>query len=150
MSGFNLSQFAVREKALTLFMILAVAAAGLVAFLQLGRAEDPSYTIKVLTVTALWPGATAREMQDLVADPLEKRMQELDHYDKVETYTRPGSAVLTVQFRDDTPVKAVPELFYQARKKLSDQAHNLPAGVLGPFVNDEYSDVDFALYALKA
>ena len=73
MSGFNLSAFAVREKSLTLFMIIAVAISGLFAYLQLGRAEDPSFTIKVLTVTAVWPGATAREMQDLVADPVSRR-----------------------------------------------------------------------------
>ena len=150
MSGFNLSAFAVREKALTFFLIIAVAAAGLVAFLQLGRAEDPSFTIKVMTVTALWPGATPKEMQDLVAEPLEKRLQELDQYDRVETFTRPGAAYLTVQFKDDTPAKAVPEIFYQARKKLGDESRNLPAGVLGPFIDDEYSDIDFALYALKA
>ena len=77
MTGFNLSALAVRERAVTLFLILAVATAGVYAFLQLGRAEDPSFTIKVLTVTAAWPGATAQEMQDLVAEPLEKRLQEL-------------------------------------------------------------------------
>ena len=150
MSGFNVSALAVKERALTLFLIIAVATAGLLAYLQLGRAEDPSYTIKVLTVTTVWPGATAREMQDQVAEPLEKRLQEMDHYDHVDTYTRPGAAYLTLQFRDDTPKSAVPELFYQARKKIGDEAHNLPAGVLGPFVDDEYSDVDFAIYALQA
>jgi multidrug efflux pump subunit AcrB len=150
MSGFNISALAVREKALTLFLILAVAIAGLVAYLQLGRAEDPSYTVKVLTVTAIWPGATAKEMQDLVAEPLERRLQELDHYDHVDTFTRPGAAYLTVQFKDDTPPADVPTLFYQARKKMGDEARNLPAGALGPFVNDEYSDIDYALYALKA
>jgi multidrug efflux pump subunit AcrB len=149
-NGFNLSAFAVREKSLTLFMILAVLIAGVAAYFQLGRAEDPSFTIKVLTVTAVWPGASAKEMQDLVADPLEKRLQELDHYDNVETYTRPGAAYLTLRFLDDTPAKAVPELLYQARKKMGDEARNLPAGALGPFVNDEYSDVDFGLFALKA
>ena len=73
----NLSTLAVREKAITLFLIIAIAAAGIFAFLKLGRAEDPSFTIKVFTVSAVWPGATAQEMQDLVAEPLEKRMQEL-------------------------------------------------------------------------
>jgi len=150
MNGFNLSALAVREKAVTLFLLLAVAAAGLFAYFQLGRAEDPSYTVKVLTVSALWPGATAREMQDLLADPLEKRLQELEHYDHVDTFTRPGAAYLTIVFKDDTPPSKVPELFYQTRKKMADEAHNLPAGAIGPFVNDEYSDIDFALYALKA
>src|ERR671928_553964 len=150
MTGFNLSALAVRERAVTLFLIIGIAVAGAYAFLKLGRAEDPSFTIKVLTVTAAWPGATAQEMQDLVAEPLEKRMQELRWYDRTDTYTRPGLAFTTVLLRDSTPPAEVPEQFYQARKKLGDEARNLPLGALGPFVNDEYSDVTFALYALKA
>ncbi len=148
--SFNLSAIAVRERAVTLFAIMLLIAAGAYAFVKLGRAEDPSFTIKTLTVTAVWPGATAREMQDLVAEPLEKRLQELAWYDRVETTTRPGFAYLTVNLKDSTPPKRVQEEFYQARKKLSDEARNLPPGVLGPFVNDEYADVSFALYALKA
>ncbi|NTF34456.1 efflux RND transporter permease subunit [Rhizobium skierniewicense] len=148
--GFNLSALAVRERAVTLFFIILLAAAGVYAFLSLGRAEDPSFTIKTITVSAAWPGATAREMQDLVAEPLEKRIQELTWYDRVETTTRPGFAYLTVTLKDNTPASAVEGEFYQARKKLGDEARNLPPGVFGPFVNDEYSDVSFALYALKA
>ena len=133
MTGFNLSALAVRERAVTLFLILAVAIAGVYAFLKLGRAEDPSFTVKVLTVTAAWPGATAQEMQDLVAEPLEKRLQELRWYDRVETKTRPGLAFMTLTLKDYTPPQEVPEQFYQARKKLGDEARNLPVGALGPF-----------------
>src|ERR687897_2012977 len=146
----NLSDLAVRERAVTLFFILLLMAAGAYSFVMLGRAEDPSFTIKTLTVTTAWPGATAREMQDLVAEPLEKRIQELTWYDRVETTTRPGYAYMTVTLKDSTPPSVVQDEFYQARKKLGDEARNLPSGALGPFVNDEYSDVTFALYALKA
>jgi multidrug efflux pump subunit AcrB len=146
----NLSAIAVRERAVTLFFILLLAAAGAFAFVMLGRAEDPSFTIKTLTVTSVWPGATAREMQDLVAEPLEKRLQELTWYDRVETTTRPGYAYMTLTLKDSTPPTKVQDEFYQARKKMGDETRNLPPGVLGPFVNDEYSDVSFALYALKA
>ena len=150
MSRFNLSALAVRERAITLFLIVAIILSGTYAFLRLGRAEDPSFAIKTLTVTAVWPGATAQEMQDLVAEPLEKRMQELRWYDRVETFTRPGVAVLMISLSDKTPASAVAEEFYQARKKLGDEAPRLPVGVQGPFVNDEYSDVIFAVYALVA
>jgi multidrug efflux pump subunit AcrB len=146
----NLSAIAVRERAVTLFFILLLMAAGAYAFVKLGRAEDPNFTIKNLTVTAAWPGATAREMQDLVAEPLEKRLQELAWYDRVDTTTRPGFALMTLTLMDSTQPSEVQEEFYQARKKLGDEARNLPPGVFGPFVNDEYSDVSFALYALKA
>jgi multidrug efflux pump subunit AcrB len=150
MRSFNLSALAVRERAITLFFIFASAGAGIYAYFQLGRAEDPSFTIKVLTVAAVWPGATAQEMQDLVAEPLEKRLQELRWYDRVETITRPGLALMTLQLIDKTPPKEVPDQFYQARKKLADEARKLPQGAMGPFVNDEYSDVSFALYSVEA
>ena len=150
MSGFNLSALAVRERSVTLFLIILISIAGVLAFFKLGRAEDPPFTVKSMTVITAWPGATAQEMQDQVAEPLEKRMQELRWYDRTETYTRPGMAFTTVTLLDSTPPAEVPEQFYQARKKLSDEAGSLPPGVIGPLVNDEYSDVTFALYALKA
>jgi multidrug efflux pump subunit AcrB len=150
MSGFNLSALAVRERSVTLFLLVAISIAGVVAFLTLGRAEDPAFTIKQMTVVTAWPGATAREMEELVAEKLEKRMQELRWYDRTETFTRPGLAFTTVVLRDSTPPADVPEEFYQARKKLGDEAPHLPRGVIGPMVNDEYSDVTFALYALRA
>ena len=150
MSTFNLSALAVRERAVTVFLLVAISIAGLVAFLVLGRAEDPSFTIKQMTVVTAWPGATAKEMEDLVAEKLEKRMQELRWYDRTETFSRPGLAFTTVVLRDSTPPADVSEQFYQARKKLGDEALNLPRGVIGPMVNDEYSDVTFALYAWKA
>ena len=147
---FNLSAIAVRERSVTLFFLIAIILAGVVAFTKLGRAEDPSFTIKVLTVVTAWPGATAQEMQDQVAEPLEKRLQELKWYDRSETFTRPGLAFTTLTLKDTTPPKEVEGQFYQTRKKMMDEAPNLPRGVAGPFVNDEYADVTFALYALKA
>src|SRR2546425_8166067 len=147
---FNLSALAVREKAITLFLLITIVAAGIFTFLKLGRAEDPPFTIKVFPVAAVWPGATAQELQDLVAEPLEKRMQELRDYDRVETFTRPGLALMMVTLKHSTRPEDVPEEFYQARKKLGDEAHKLPQGVFGPFINDEYSDVTFALYSVEA
>jgi multidrug efflux pump subunit AcrB len=147
---FNLSALAVRERSVTLFFLIAIILAGTVSFLKLGRAEDPGFTIKVMTVVTAWPGATAQEMQDQVAEPLEKRLQELRWYDRSETFTRPGLAFTTLTLRDTTPPAAVQGEFYQARKKMSDEAPSLPRGAIGPFVNDEYGDVTFALYALKA
>ncbi|WCM89467.1 efflux RND transporter permease subunit [Acidovorax sp. NCPPB 3576] len=147
---FNLSALAVRERSITLFLIILISLAGVVSFLKLGRAEDPAFTVKVMTIVSAWPGATAQEMQDQVAEKLEKRLQELRWYDRTETFTRPGLAFTTLTLLDSTPPSAVQEEFYQARKKLGDEAPNLPAGVIGPMVNDEYADVTFALYALKA
>lgn len=147
---FNLSALAVRERSITLFLIILITVAGVLSFFELGRAEDPPFTVKQMTIISAWPGATAQEMQDQVAEPLEKRMQELKWYDRSETYTRPGLAYTMLSLQDSTPPSQVQEEFYQARKKLGDEAKNLPAGVIGPMFNDEFSDVTFALFALKA
>ena len=136
MSGLNLSALAVRERSVTLFAILLISIAGVVAFFRLGRAEDPAFTVKAMTVVTAWPGATAQEMQDQVAERLEKRLQELRWYDRSETFARPGLAVTLLQLRDDMPPSEVPSEFYQARKKLGDEARKLPLGALGPIVNE--------------
>jgi multidrug efflux pump len=148
MARFNLSAWAVSHRPLVLFLIIAIGLAGAWSFTRLGRSEDPNFTIKIAVVTAVWPGATAREMQDQVADPIEKKLQELPHFDKVQTYAKPSFAAMQVTFRDDTPPSEVPGLFYQIRKKIDDVRPSLPAGVLGPNVNDEYGDVDSILTML--
>lgn len=140
MRGINLSELAVKHRAVTLFLIIAILAAGIFSFGKLGRAEDPSFTVKVMTITAAWPGATAQEMQEQVADRLEKRLQELDYYDRVETIAQPGFVSMRMTFLESTRPGEIQELFYQTRKKLSDEASRLPNGVIGPFFNDEYSD----------
>ena len=150
MRHFNLSAWAVAHPALILFLIIMFGAAGFLSYRSLGRAEDPSFTIKVVVVTAMWPGATAAEMQSQVTDPIEKKLQELPYFDKVTTYTKPAFTAMQVAFKDYTPAREVPELFYQLRKKIADIKDDLPAGITGPSVNDEYGDVDSILYMLTA
>jgi multidrug efflux pump len=146
--GFNLSRWAVTRPALMLFLMIAIALAGGYSYVRLGRAEDPSFTIKVANVAAYWPGATAQEMRDQVADLVEKKLQTLPYLDKIETYTKPGFLAMQINFKDTTPPKEIPQLFYQLRKKLNDIQGDLPAGVRGPLVNDEYGDVDSVMYAV--
>ncbi|MCK1513874.1 efflux RND transporter permease subunit [Bradyrhizobium sp. 190] len=148
MKRFNLSAWAVSHPTLVLFLMLMLGVAGFFSYEKLGRAEDPFFTVKVVNVSVLWPGATAQEMQAQVADPIEKKIQELPYFEKVQTYSKPGFAALQVTFRDDTPPKDVPHLFYLLRKKVIDVQGQLPSGILGPVVNDEFSDVDSILYMM--
>src|SRR6202140_4077903 len=150
MQRFNLSQWAITHRALVLFMILVLGAAGAFSYLKLGRAEDPSFTIKVMIVNVAWPGATASEMQEQVADKIEKKLQELPYLDRVESYSRPGVSVIQVLLTDKTPPAKVKDLWYQVRKKVGDIRGDLPAGIVGPNFNDEYGDVYSALYMLTA
>jgi multidrug efflux pump subunit AcrB len=146
----NLSALAVRERALTLFFLILAVIAGVYAFLSLGRAEDPAFTVRALVVNVVWPGATPQQMQDQVVDRLEKRIQEVEYLYRIETTIRPGRATLQVEFEDYTPQARVPDLFYQVRKRMLDEAPSLPTGVIGPLVNDDFGDVYFTLLALTA
>ncbi|MDZ7871097.1 MAG: efflux RND transporter permease subunit [Rheinheimera sp.] len=148
--SFNLSVLAVRERAITLFFILLAFVGGTWAFLSLGRAEDPSFTIRALVVSAYWPGASAEEVQSQLADRLEKRIQEVRNIHKIDSQVRPGAVNLTIEFKDYTPSSMVPDLFYQIRKRMQEEAANMPAGAIGPLVNDNFSDVYFSLLSLTA
>ncbi len=148
MKNANLSSWAVHHRPLVLFLMLAAMVGGAFSYLRLGRAEDPSFTIKVAVITASWPGATATEMQEQVADRVEKKLQEIPYFNKVSTYSKPGFMAAQLEFKDFTPARQVADLFYQARKKLNDLKPELPAGVNGPNVNDEYGDVDSQLYMI--
>ena len=150
MERFNLSEWSITHRPLVLFMILLLAAAGAYSYFNLGRAEDPSFTIKVMVVHVAWPGATAGEMQSQVADKIEKKLQELPYLDRVESYSQPGVSFIRVQLIDKTPPAKVKDLWYQVRKKVGDIRGDLPAGITGPNFNDEYGDVYSALYMLSA
>jgi multidrug efflux pump len=150
MTRFNLSEWAITHRPLVLFMIIVLGAAGAYSYLNLGRAEDPSFTIKTMVVNVAWPGATASEMQTQVADKIEKKLQELPYLDRVESYSQPGVSFIQVYLIDRTPPAKVKELWYQVRKKVGDIKGDLPAGVVGPNFNDEYGDVYSAIYMLTA
>ncbi|MFZ5781565.1 MAG: efflux RND transporter permease subunit [Pseudomonadota bacterium] len=145
----NLSALALKYSTLTVFFMLALVAAGVYAFFSLGRAEDPPFTIKQMVVSAAWPGATAREVEQQVTDKIETKLQELPHFYNVTSYTKPGETVIYVSLRDDTPPAKVPDLWYQVRKKIGDIKGSLPQGVAGPFFNDEYGDTYSLIWAFE-
>lgn len=148
MQRFNLSHWAVTHQALVLFLMILLSLGGVLSYFNLGRAEEPDFTVKVMIVSAQWPGATTEEMQRQVADPIEKVLQEIPHFDKVRTYSRPGSTYMQVQFKEDTPPQDVPSLFLRVRNRVSDVRASLPSGVIGPFFNDDFADVSSTLYML--
>ena len=117
MKRFNLSDWSVKHQPVVLFLIIVISLAGALSYLRLGRAEDPTFTIKTMVVQVAWPGATADDVQRLVAEPLEKRLQELAQLDYVRTYSRPGSTILQVQLKDNVRGRDASDTWYQVRKK---------------------------------
>ena len=149
MKSFNLTEWALNHRATVLFVILAIMIGGVLGFRTLGQLEDPKFSVPSMTVMVMWPGATAQQMQDEVLNRMEKKFEQLDHFDKVVTYARQGYAGMTLSVKGGTAHPDQREAWYQARKKFSDLKLELPDGVVGPIFNDEYGDVTGLLYAVK-
>ncbi|MBM3554254.1 MAG: efflux RND transporter permease subunit [Alphaproteobacteria bacterium] len=150
MRDFNLSAWALRQPALVRYAIVVLALAGVWAYFALGKAEDPSFTIKTMVVRTFWPGATAREVELQVSDRLEKKLQEVPYFDFVVGYARAGESVIFVNLKEDVPPKEVNEIWYQVRKRVSDIRGTLPEGIVGPYFNDEFGDTFGTVYAFTA
>ncbi len=144
----NLSAWALEHPSMVLYLMIVLMAAGVLSYFKLGRAEDPDFTFKVMVVRTLWPGATAREVEQELTERIEKKLAETPWVDVLRSASKPGESLVFVILKDYTPKPEVPEAWRQVRKKLDDIRHSLPAGVQGPFPNDEFGDVQVMIFAL--
>jgi multidrug efflux pump len=148
MRRINLSAWSLEHPSMVLYLMVVFMAAGVISYFQLGRAEDPDFTFKVMVVRTLWPGATARQVETELTERIEKKLQETPWVDILSSASKPGESLLLVILKDYTPPAEVPEAWRQVRKKLDDIRYTLPTGVQGPYPNDEFGDVDVSIYAL--
>jgi multidrug efflux pump subunit AcrB len=149
MKSFNLTAWALEHRAVVLFLILVISVAGALGFPRLGQLEDPNFSVPSMTAMVAWPGATAQQVQDEVLNRMEKKFEQLDHFEKVVTFARQGYGGMTITVKGGTSKEDQREAWYQARKKLEDIRSELPEGVVGPVFNDEFGDVYSLMYAVK-
>jgi len=147
--GFNLSQWALNHIPLTRYLMVVLMLLGTAAYFQLGQDEDPPFTFRVMVVQSFWPGATAQQMAEQVTDKLEKTLQEVPFADKIRSYSKPGSSLITLELKDSSRPSEVSNVWYTVRKKIGDMRATLPSGVQGPFFNDDFGDVYGVIYALE-
>lgn len=145
---FNLSEWALRNRQMVLYLMILLAAVGALSYTKLGQSEDPPFTFKAMVIRTLWPGASAEEVSRQVTDRIEKKLMETGDYERIVSFSRPGESQVTFIARDSLVSARLPELWYQIRKKIGDIRQNLPAGVQGPFFNDEFGTTFGNLYAL--
>ncbi len=150
MKRFNLSEWAVTHRPMVLFLIIATLIVGVLSFSRLGRLEDPAFDVPQMTAIVAWPGATAQDVQDQVLNRIERRLQELDHFDHVRSFARQGYGGITLWMKGGSSKEELDNAWYQVRKKIGDIRQEFPEGVRGPFFNDEYNDRYSVLYALSA
>jgi multidrug efflux pump len=149
MKSFNLSEWALNHRPIVQFLLIVIGLGGVFSFTRLGQLEDPNFSVPSMTAMVMWPGATAQQMQDEVLNRMEKKFEQLDHFEKVVTYARQGYGAMTISVVGGTSKEDQREAWYQARKKFADIKLELPDGVIGPVFNDEFGDVYGMLYALK-
>ncbi len=150
MIGPNLSEWAIQRRSLIVFLMIAAVLAGTLAFLRLGRAEDPLFTFRTMIVFAAWPGATLEETLDQVTERIERKLQETRHLDNIRSYTTPGFTTMFVDLKGSTPPEEVPDIWYQVRKNVTDIRRTLPTGVIGPGFNDDFGDTFGIIYGFSA
>lgn len=148
--GINLSEWALNHRTLMLFFCVVLALTGIASYFKLGQAEDPAFTFRVMVVNVQWPGASAREIEQQVTDQIEKKLQETPSLDYLRSFVRPGEAYIFVSLKESTDPKSVASIWYEVRKKVGDMRAYLPAGVQGPYFNDEFGDTFGSIYAFTA
>lgn len=144
----NLSELALKNKAIVWYFIVIVAIAGVFSYMKLGRMEDPAYTVRQMVVTVAWPGATAQQMQDQVTDKIEKKLQDTPNLDYIKSYSSPGQAVIYVNLTDQAPADSIRSTWHEVRNLTEDMKKELPEGVYGPYYNDRFDDVYGSVYAI--
>jgi multidrug efflux pump subunit AcrB len=150
MTGFNLSEWALRHRSLTVYLMIVAVVAGIMSFSRLGRNEDPSFVIKTMVVQAAWPGATVEDTLKQVTERLERKLQETPRLDFLRSFTRAGVTTIFVNLQDSAPAKEIPDIWYHVRKSIGDMRHTLPAGIVGPGFNDEFGDTFGIIYGFTA
>ncbi|QKK22298.1 efflux RND transporter permease subunit [Rhizobium hidalgonense] len=146
---FNLSRWAIGHPSIARFLFGLIIITGVLGLMRMGQREDPEFTFRVMVVQAIWPGASIQEMEDQVVNKIERKLQETPHIDWVKSYTRAGSAIITLQVKGDTNSQEVADAFYQVRKKVGDISSELPQGLLGPYFNDEFGDTFITLHSIS-
>ncbi len=150
MIGPNLSEWALANRSLVIFLMIVAVVAGTFSFQRLGRGEDPAFTFRTMVVSAAWPGATVEETLNQVTERLERTIQETDYLNRVRSYTTAGQTTIFVDLKQSTPPHKVPDIWYQVRKNIGDMRGSLPAGVIGPGFNDDFGSTFGIIYAFTA
>src|SRR5215831_12862590 len=150
MTGLNLSEWALKQRSLSAYLMIIAVAAGIVAYLRLGRSEDPSFVIKTMVVQAAWPGASVEETVKQVTERLERQLQETPKLDFLRSFTRAGVTTIFVNLKGSATAREIPDIWYHVRKSIGDIRETLPVGIVGPFFNDEFGDTFGIIYGFTA
>lgn len=146
--NFNLAEIALKHKSMMYYIIAVVFVSGLFAYFNLGRMENPAFTIREMVITVAWPGASAEDIANLVVDPVEKQLQKATNLDYIKSFSRPGVGIIYVNLTEDTPAAQVDQHWLEVRNLVNDITGSLPSGTLPPAFDSQFDDVYGSIYAV--
>lgn len=146
----DFAAIAIKNRVVTLVMAVVMLAAGMSAFDNMSRLEDPEFTIKDALVMTPYPGASAEEVEQEVSDYLEIAVQQLGQLDRVVSKSDRGLSTLTVTIKNNYDAETLPQVWDELRRKIGDAVGGLPAGAGQPIVIDDYGDVYGVFVAVTA
>lgn len=137
----NSALWSIHNSKFLYFVVLLIVILGVTAYWQVGRLEDPEFTVKTAIVFTYYPGATAKQVEQEVTDKIEIKLQQMGEIKKIESRSSEGFSLIKAEIKDKYPTRALKQIWDQLRKKVIQAQPELPDSVLGPFVNDEFGDV---------
>ncbi|MEZ8382909.1 efflux RND transporter permease subunit, partial [Vibrio splendidus] len=146
----NLADFAIKQRTFILFFTALSVIAGLFSYFDLGKLEDPSFTIKTAVVVTLYPGASAEEVEQQVTDTVETKLQEMGSLNRLRSLSRPGMSMVFVDLKESLNSKALPQEWDLLRRKVSDMKLLLPSTAQISVVQDEFSEVYGMLFSIHS
>jgi len=144
----NIGEYSVRNKVISWLLVVIMVGGGIIAFDKMGKLEDPAFTIKSAKILTLYPGATAREVQDELTYHLEDAIQKMPQLKRIKmSVSRPGLSDILIDFKDEYSAKDLPNIFDELRRKIADVKPSLPPGAHDPIILDDFGDV-YGIYLM--
>ncbi|MGD9591285.1 MAG: efflux RND transporter permease subunit [Candidatus Berkiella sp.] len=137
----NIAESTIKYKVFSLVITVLMLVGGFITFNQLGRLEDPEFTIKDALITTEYPGATPLEVEQEVTEVIETAIQQLEQLKEVTSISKPGISIVTATIKDNYDKKKLPQVWDELRRKVNDAQKYLPPGAKTSIVNDDFGDV---------
>ncbi|EHH1107440.1 multidrug efflux RND transporter permease subunit VmeV [Vibrio parahaemolyticus] len=137
----NIAEYSIKNKVISWLFIVILAIGGVTSFLELGRLEDPAFTIKDAMIVATYPGATSKEVEEELTYPLEKEIRKLPYIDRITSTSSNGMSQIMVSMKMDYGPDELPQIWDEMRRKINDLQPTLPQGVQSLQIIDDFGDV---------
>lgn len=137
------------RRSLVIMIVIMVFAGGIFSYFRMPKQRFPKVVLPVATVTVIYPGASAEDMEELVSEKVEHCCMELEGFDKCETTAGENYSVTSVNLSMDLSQEEVDDRFNELRNKMDSLKSELPQGISSIEVNDDIMDTAGIILAVS-